>query len=144
MNNNKGFTLIETVMSIVLLGIIIASILPLIGNSVVTIIESGIRDQAVTTATNFTEMIHQEVILRKSEIPEEDWESFKNKTVYFKKDKVDIEYKNSFTFNSTPNNNKLLFSKEKTDGGYRLKVVFFYNKGEEQIELNSFVSFKRG
>lgn len=144
MKNNKGFTLIETVMSIVLLGIIIASILPLIGNSVVTIIESGIRDQAVTTATNFTEMIHQEVILKKNEIPEEDWESFKNKTVYFKKDKINIEYKNSFNFNTTPNNNKLLFSKEKADGGYRLKVVFFYNKGEEQIELNSFVSFKRG
>lgn len=140
--NQNGFTLIEVTVSLLLLGIISTFIFPLIGSSVTKIIKSGNYDQAINTTSNFTELIHQEVI-SKGKLNEEQWENLSN-NIYYKGDSVDIEYKNSFNFNSKSKNNKILFSKKQTNGGYKLKVIFFFNNGKKQIRFDSFVSHKRG
>jgi len=139
--NESAFTLVEIILSIVILGIIALSIIPFIGNSVVNIIRIGQKDQAVNTASSFTEIIQQKVIAN-NELDESEWQNLSSENVYYKDQLVNIEYKNCSNVADDPGETKLLFCKSETAGGYKVKVVFYYDDNK-RIILNSFVSSKR-
>ena len=141
-NSHSGFTLLEVMISILILGIISVSIIPLIGSSAVNIIKIGRQDLAVNTAANFTDIIHQKVIAD-NELSEEIWGKFSSETLYYKDKEVKIEYKDCSSIDNHPEEDKLFFCKTDIKNGYRLKVVFYYDNGDNSTELNSFVSYKR-
>src|SRR6056297_23390 len=141
--NNSGFTLIEIIISIFILGIIGVVIIPLIGDSVLNIVTIGQQDQAVNTATSFTEIAHQKVILYK-ELTTADWQDLVNSNIYYEDELVDIEYKICADIDTNPEETKIHYCQEKTSGGYKLKVIFFYQEGKKSIKLDSFITFKRG
>jgi prepilin-type N-terminal cleavage/methylation domain-containing protein len=93
-NYNYGFSLLEVIISIFILGIIATTVVPAIGSSVVNIITAGKQDQALNTAANFTEIIQQEVISKNEELTEEEWEDLEEETIYFRDNSVGIEYSN--------------------------------------------------
>ncbi|MCF8002414.1 MAG: type II secretion system GspH family protein [Halanaerobiales bacterium] len=140
----SGFTLLEVLVSVALLGIVATTIVPAIGGSVVNIINIGVRDQAVNTTANFTEIVQQNIIISGNELSEEEWQNMENEAVYFKGSKVNLEYSDCSTVENNPDETKIKFCKEKTSGGYKIKVVFFYHNGDKKVLLNSFATYKRG
>lgn len=141
-NFDSGFTLLEVIISILILGIISVSIAPLIGSSAANIIKIGRQDLAVNTAANFTDIIHQKVIAE-NELKEEEWNTFSSEKIYYNGQQIKIEYQDCSSLNDNQKENKLLFCKKDVKNGYRLRVIFYYDSGNKKTELNSFVSYKR-
>jgi prepilin-type N-terminal cleavage/methylation domain-containing protein len=141
-NSDSGFTLLEVMISILILGIISISIIPIIGSSAANVIKVGRQDLAVNTAANFTDIIQQKVIAD-NELSEEEWKAFRSKEIYYNDKQIKIEYIDCGSIESISNEEKLLFCKTDIKNGYRLKVVFYYDNGNKKTELNSFVSYKR-
>ena len=56
--NNKGFTLVEVLISIVILSIIIFSFLHLFGSGFISIFSMGIKDRALAEASDIMEKIY--------------------------------------------------------------------------------------
>ena len=142
--SNSGFTLIEILVSIALIGIISTTIVPAIGSSVANILFIGIRDQATNTAGSLTEIIQDTIISSDVELNESKWKNIENETVYFKGNSINIEYTGCNSVDNNPSETKIKFCKEKISNGYKVKVVFFYQDGENKVILNSFATYKRG
>jgi len=58
--NKKGFTLIEVLISMVILGIIVFAFLNLFGTSFANIFTMGNKDQAMATASDIMEALYRE------------------------------------------------------------------------------------
>lgn len=141
-NFNSGFTLLEVMISILILGIISVSIVPLIGSSAANVIKIGRQDLAVNTAANFTDLIHQKVIAE-NELSEEEWNALSSENIYYNNQQLKIEYQDCSSLADNPGESKLLFCKKDVKNGYRLRVIFYYDSGNKKTELNSFISYRR-
>ena len=136
---NRGFTLIEVVIAIVLLGTFVLALLPVLGNSSIRIFNFGRDDKAVTVASNLMETLYQKII-DTDQIDEKDWPDFVEQQFYFNGQNINVEYiDNCQEILNKTDKNELRFCKIIKNGGYQLNVLFFYNNGNEQISLNSFV-----
>lgn len=60
LRGNKGFTLVEILISLVILGIIVASFLALFGTGLNNIFSIGSKDLAMAEASDFMEILYRE------------------------------------------------------------------------------------
>ena len=128
---NEGFTLIEIIVSIAILGIITVSVMGLFSNSFVHVFSSGKRDEAITRAANKMESLYETNPSTKEDL------SLKNAV------QVTDCSQNGDLYNKTDNNIIRYCIKTKEDG-FKVTIVAFYMNGKRHVTLTSFIRKREG
>jgi prepilin-type N-terminal cleavage/methylation domain-containing protein len=134
-NDEYGFSLIEIIVAIAILGIIVVSIMGLLGNSIVHVFSSGKKDKAVSRAANQMELLYSinpknkaELILNNAELVTD---SSQQGGLYDETDKNIIRY----------------CIEGETEGfadGFKVTIVAFYMNGKRYVTLTSFIRKREG
>ena len=126
--NNKGFTLIEIILAIAILGIIIVSFMSIFSSGIKNIFSAGKKDEAISLAANKLEKLYHSQPFEK----QSDLKAKLNNDGYYVENCTNelYTYQNK-DYNFCINSN--------ISGGFKVKIVYFYLNGERYIELTSFV-----
>jgi len=126
--NKKGFTLIEVLISMVILGIILFAFLNLFGTSFANIFTMGNKDQAMATASDIMEDLYRKQVNR-----EQQGEEFDENFIASFLNSEGINYEDPIeTINP--------FENENGQAGFKVTITIPYQSGgqEREISLTSF------
>lgn len=121
--NKKGFTLVEIIITIALLGITLIVILGLFSNNIQHIFSSGKKDEAIAEASNVMDKIYSIDPGSESEIA----------------DALDITKVNCNQLYNNTNANISRYCLDKLSDGFKVTVVVYYLNGKRNVSLTSFV-----
>jgi len=145
---NKGFTLVEVIVSMAILALIATAFVPLFGFSFTNIFSYGERDKAMSVASDIMEELYATQPF-----------SEESKIADFINDDLDLEdldgnkiagnevdnenelrddYDNKNVFNYLVKDNNMEINGTEING-YEVTIVVFYKNGERHVTLTSFV-----
>ena len=127
--NEKGFTLIEVIVSVVILSILAVSFVPLFGFSFTNIFSYGERDKAMSVASNIMEELYAEQPLEE-EFSVTDIAGIEDNNDYF-------IYNGENEFKLEKDEVLVVDSADIT--GYKATIEVPYKNGERHVKLTSFV-----
>ncbi len=144
---NKGFTLIETLISLAILGIIIVSFISLFTNSNLIISYSGKKVNAISEGKSILDEIHSKATKSDKEAINIIAEEVLNKKYssnyeIFNEDKDLYIYKNKRIHLTISEEEILIKPISKKYTTVKMKVIVFYNNGEKKIELFTYIPNK--
>ena len=129
---NEGFTLIEIIVSIAILGIITVSVMGLLSNSLVHVFSSGKKDEAITRAANKMESLYQTNPTSKNDL-----------SLGSAAKQVNDCSQSGGLYNKTDKNIIRYCIKTKEDG-FKVTIVAFYMNGKKHVTLTSFIRKREG
>lgn len=132
-NNSQGFTLIEVLISMVILGIVIFAFLNLFGTSFANIFSMGGKDGAMAQASDLMDQLYDKQ-------GREGLDESKIEEVFSGWSEANLD--DNFTPNNQDNievniTKKSLFDNNGNDG-YKVNVTVSYQGGERNVSLTSF------
>lgn len=133
-NQKKGFTLIEVIVSITLLSLLVVSFATLVGFNASTVFNSGKKNEALIAATEKSDKLYEKVV--SAPTPNEAEKALKATPGYVTgKDQLNSSVKTA-QFYYVKQTMKV--GEEDVDG-FTITVVVFYSNGNFRVELESFV-----
>lgn len=138
-NNKKGFTLVEVVTSLAILGFIIVAFTSLFGMGISNIFSSGNEDMAMSHASKLMELVYREQERKEGLISDDiiDVLESAGANVFEKNDLYANSSGNEIRFSlkeSSYSLNSFNFS-----DGYEVTIVVLYHNGERYASLTSYV-----
>lgn len=131
-NIEKGFTLVEVILSMAILSIIAASFFAVFSTSFVSIFSSGDKSEAISLSAKNLEYLYAN----------QPFESGNALALYLDGNRVEDDSE-LFVYDGS-DFNYLITEYTPVDGvvGFRVRIVSFYQDGERYVKLTSF--FRRG
>ncbi len=123
----NGFTLVEIIAAITILGILALTFFNLFGSSMLHILSSGKKDEAITLAANKMESIYNQQIST-----EDDIKTILNDGYYIE------ECEDMDSLYAKPNSDLYRYCIDGDSDGFEVTIVCFYQEGEHNISLTSF------
>ncbi|MFW5985444.1 MAG: type IV pilus modification PilV family protein [Halanaerobiaceae bacterium] len=131
----EGFTLIEIMVSLVLMGLISLLLFNLFTDNIVYILSAGQRDQAVTDAANIMEAIYSLQPLDKENIAQE----FNDSNIDILK-RLEQKATKEELYNKTTADGDTIryYAGTGDDDGFVITIAVYYADGSRYIDLNSY------
>lgn len=132
--NQQGFTVIEVVVSMVILVIMAAAFVTVFGTGFVNIFSAGSKNEAMTIASGNLEELYARQPLSASEI--KTYLSGENGNLVDLSALYDYEKDDAFNFTVEP---VTAYTGTPDVSGSIVKIVVFYRGGERHVMLSSFI-----
>ena len=143
LSTKEGFTIVEVIVTILLIAVVSTILLYLFTDSFKNIIHSGQKDEAISRNSNILDVVYS--LTTSDTIDEIKVISDSANNPYI----TDLEYVTDCSnLNNNPNNVKSRYCVEKVNNsegdtvGFNVSVITFYLNGERKVEHTSFVRKK--
>ena len=146
LRKKEGFTLVEVIVTILLIAVVSTILLYLFTDSFKNIVHSGQKDEAITRNSDILDIIYS---LEEPD-SESEYDSFSINYIKNELTKYidDLEYVSDCSnLSNNPNNVKSRYCIETIDNadgtvGYNIKTITFYLNGERSVTHTSFIRKK--
>ncbi|GAB6182081.1 hypothetical protein JCM14036_34000 [Desulfotomaculum defluvii] len=127
-SKNKGFTLVELLISMAVLTILIVAFTTFFSWNTTSIFETGERDKALANAENVLEELFYK----------EDQEGYFTNGTYLEELEL-VPYEEVADYKNRDRNIFVEPYSSETENGYSVTVVVFYQNGQRHVTISSFI-----